>query len=82
MTLADIVTFIVIVLVLGPLVWLALRWLDRKIEAMRARQMERARERWADWDGQDCGDSPATDQTWWSWMSQCQRWTAGRCWNG
>ena len=43
----NIVTIIIIVLVLGPLAWMALRWLDRKIEAGRARQMERARARWA-----------------------------------
>ena len=55
---ADIVTLLVIVLVIGPLVWLALRWLDRRIRAMRARQMERAREKWAVED--NSGDQGAT----------------------
>ena len=37
---------IVIVLVLGPLVWQALRWLDRKIHTSQELDRERARARW------------------------------------
>lgn len=54
--LADILTFIVIVLVIGPLWWLAAGWLSRKFEAMQARQMDRARERTRRTVEDDCGD--------------------------
>ena len=43
--LANIVTFIVIVVVLGPLVWLEGRWTARKAEDGQDRAWQRARER-------------------------------------